>query len=69
MKNLIYLFIVCFVLMTSCGGIKTKTAGLEKDAFIECNSSIIHLLFTGKFDCYSTIITVSLLLPLGLCKV
>jgi len=35
MKSIIYFLITSFVIMTSCGGIKTKTVGMENDAFIE----------------------------------
>lgn len=35
MKSLTYFIIASFILLTSCGGIKTKTVGMENDAFIE----------------------------------
>lgn len=35
MKNFKYLILISFILITSCGGIKTKSTGLENEAFLE----------------------------------
>jgi hypothetical protein len=35
MKTLTYLLLASFIILTSCGGIKTKTTGLENEAFLE----------------------------------
>ncbi len=35
MKTLTYLLLTSLIILSSCGGIKTKTAGLENEAFLE----------------------------------
>lgn len=35
MKTLSYLFIASLFILSSCGGIKTKSVGLENEAFLE----------------------------------
>jgi hypothetical protein len=44
MKTLIYFFLASFILLTSCGGIKTNSSGLENEAFLE---------FVGPVKSYS----------------
>ncbi len=51
MKNLLYFIIVSFVFLSSCGGIKTITAGLENEAFLE---------FVGPANKYSDGIDVNI---------
>jgi hypothetical protein len=35
MKTLTYLLITSLIILSSCGGIKTKSAGLENEAYLE----------------------------------
>ena len=35
MKALVYLLLTSIVILSSCGGIKTKSAGLENEAYLE----------------------------------
>lgn len=44
MKTIAYLLLACFIVLSSCGGIKTKTAGMENEAFLE---------FVGPVSSYS----------------
>ena len=51
MKTLTYLLLASFIILTSCGGIKTKTMGLENEAFLE---------FVGTINLYSGGVDVSI---------
>jgi hypothetical protein len=51
MKTLTYLLLTSFIILSSCGGIKTKTAGLENEAFLE---------FVGPVSSYSGGVDVSI---------
>lgn len=44
MKTLTYILLTSLIFLSSCGGIKTKTAGLENEAFLE---------FVGPANTYS----------------
>lgn len=51
MKILTYLLLTCLIILSSCGGIKTKSAELENEAFLE---------FVGPTHSYHGGVTVSL---------
>jgi hypothetical protein len=48
MKTLTYLLLAGFILLASCGGIKTKTLGLENEAFLEFVGPVRS--YTGGVD-------------------
>jgi len=48
MKTLTYLTITFLIVLSSCGGIKTKSAGLENEAFLEFVGSVKS--FPGGVD-------------------